>query len=283
MTVAECLAYLGRQLADGGVPDARIEAEVLVRHALGVDREDLYMALRQSLPDHHEDTAKRLLGRRLAGEPLAYLVGHREFYGLDFIVEPGVLIPRQETELLVDTVLELVSQTDRDGEVRITDVGTGSGAIAVAVATRLPRATVYATDVSEAALRVAGANVLRHGVSDAVCLCPGDLLGSLPGLVDIIVSNPPYIPTVQIGTLAAEVRREPARALDGGEDGLSLTRRLLREGPGHLRRGGSIVVEIDPEQLEDVCAAAAGAMPGATVGFRRDLMGLPRAVVATAG
>lgn len=281
MTVAECLAYLGRELADGGVTDARIEAEVLLRHALGVDRGGLYTNLRQRLPAPDEDTANLLLGRRLAGEPLAYLVGHREFYGLDFIVEPGVLIPRQETELLVDTALELAAGRDEE-EVRIADVGTGSGAIAVAIATQLPRARVYATDVSEAALRVAAANVRRHGVSGTVSLCSGDLLAALPEAVDVIVSNPPYISTARMGVLAAEIRREPARALDGGEDGLSLTRRLLEEAPDRLRRGGSLVVEIDAEQLDDVRWAAAVAMPGATVSFRRDLMALPRAVVATA-
>jgi release factor glutamine methyltransferase len=281
VTVAECLAYLGRELADGGVTDARIEAEVLLRHALGVDRGGLYTNLRQRLPAPDEDTANLLLGRRLAGEPLAYLVGHREFYGLDFIVEPGVLIPRQETELLVDTALELAAGRDEE-EVRIADVGTGSGAIAVAIATQLPRARVYATDVSEAALRVAAANVRRHGVSGTVSLCSGDLLAALPEAVDVIVSNPPYISTARMGVLAAEIRREPARALDGGEDGLSLTRRLLEEAPDRLRRGGSLVVEIDAEQLDDVRWAAAVAMPGATVSFRRDLMALPRAVVATA-
>ncbi len=280
MTIAECLAYLGRELADGGVTDARIEAEVLLRHALGVDRGGLYTALRQRLPAPDEGTANLLLGRRLAGEPLAYLVGHREFYGLDFIVEPGVLIPRQETELLVDTALELAAGRDEE-EVRIADVGTGSGAIAVAIATQLPRARVYATDVSEAALRVAAANVRRHGVSDTVSLCSGDLLAALPEAVDVIVSNPPYISTAQMGVLAAEVRREPVRALHGGEDGLSLTRRLLEEAPGRLRRGGSLVVEIDADQLYDVRWATAIAMPGATVSFRRDLMALPRAVVAT--
>ena len=278
MTVVQSLARLVRQLSDRGVPDSHIEAEALLRRVLGMERAEFLAASEESLSPRQEQQARQMIRRRLEGEPLAYILGHREFYGLDFVVNRHVLIPRQETELLVDKVLEY-SRSRPDEDLRIVDVGTGSGAIAIAIATHAPRATLYATDVSREALLVADTNRRRHGLSERVHLCEGDLLEAIVGPVDVIVSNPPYIRTGDIVHLAPELRREPYRALDGGADGLEIMGRLLRQAPEHSRPGGRVLVEIAPEQLGEVSQMALEAIPGASVSFDRDLLGLLRVVI----
>ena len=269
------------RLADAGIADASLEAEVLLRTALGVDRTGFLASLGETVPNSRLRAAEEVLARRLGGEPLAYIVGTREFYGLELAVDPSVLIPRQETEHLVDAVVDY-SRRLGDPPLDVADVGTGSGAIAVAVAHRLPAATVYATDISGGALEVADANRRRHGLDDRVHLREGDLLDALPGPVDVIVSNPPYIPTGDLPSLPPDVRREPAEALDGGPDGLSTTRRLIRGAPDFLRPGGRLLVEIAPEQLSPVIAEASDTFPGADVSFERDLSGNPRMLVVDA-
>ena len=279
MTIGEFLSYATQRLSRGGVLDPNIEAEVLIRHALGMERSEFFAALNQRVAPEERVRIDQLVSRRLQREPLAYIRGHREFYGLDFVVNPHVLIPRQETEMLVDKVLELFPADRRGGNVDIADVGTGSGAIAIAIASSLPRATLYATDASWEALAVADTNRRRHGVSERVHLLHGDLLEPLRAPVDVIVSNPPYIRSSDVSSLAPEVRREPSFALDGGEDGLAVTRRLLEKAPSYVRPGGCILIEISPEQLGRVSRLAQEAMSGATVSFDRDLLGLPRVVI----
>lgn len=274
----EAWASARDRLADAGLANASLEAEVLLRTALGVDRTGFLASLGDTAPNDRLLAAEDLLARRLYGEPLAYIVGSREFYGLDIAVDSSVLIPRQETEHLVDAVVEY-SRRRGDPPLEVADVGTGSGAIAIAVAHRLPAATVHATDVSARALDVADVNRRRHGVHARVHLRQGDLLGALPGPVDVIVSNPPYIPTGELASLAPDVRREPVEALDGGPDGLRVTRRLVRGAPAYLRSGGRLIFEIAPEQLDAVVAAASESFPGAEVTFQPDLSGNPRLVV----
>ena len=266
------------RLADAGIADASLEAEVLLRTALGIDRTAFLASLGLPVPNDRLRAAEGLLARRLDGEPLAYVVGVREFYGLELAVDPSVLIPRQETEHLVDAVVKY-SRRRGDPPLDVADVGTGSGAIAVAIARSLPTATVYAADVSPGALEVADANRRRHGVSDRVHLREGDLLEALPGPVDVIASNPPYIPTGDLASLPPDVRREPVVALDGGPDGLAVIRRLVRGAPACLRPGGRLVVEIAPEQLDAAVALASETFPEAEVGFERDLSGNPRILV----
>ena len=280
MTVGQSLARIADHLSTGGIADSRIEAEVLLRHMLGMDRAEFFAALAVPLTPSQEGGLRRLVGRRLDGEPLAYITGHREFYGLDLVVGPAVLIPRQETELLVDNALELCAGRAKREPVRVADVGTGCGGVAIAIAAHLPDATVYATDISPGALAVADVNRRRLGVSKRVHLCQGDLLEPLPEPVDIIVSNPPYISTDAIADLADEVRREPTSALDGGTDGLAVTRRLLDQVRDHLRPGGCVLVEIDSWQLESACRIAREAIPAARVSYATDLLGSPRVVVA---
>ena len=258
------------------VGDPELEAEVLLRHAAGMDRAGFFAGLEEQLAPALLEKVSRYVRRRIAGEPLAYLVGHREFYGLKLFVNSTVLVPRQETELLIDKVLE---NAGADRDLVIADVGTGSGAIAVALACNLPDATVYATDTSHEALRVADINRRRHGVAAPVHLRRGDLLGPVEAPVDVIVSNPPYLRTDELDALPAEVRREPVNALDGGPDGLDTIRRLVHEAPSHLRVGGRMLVEIAPQQLGPVLDLSRGAFPSARVSFARDLIGLPRVVI----
>ena len=282
MRIGEYVARTSARLAERGIPDATIEAEVLVRHVLRMDRAELYSASRDSLGRRQEHHVDRLVRTRLAREPLAYIVGQREFFGLDFLVNRHVLIPRQETELLVDNVLEFAAS--RPGQrLRVADVGTGSGAIAIAVACNVRRATVYASDVSRAALRVADVNRRRHRVQERVHLWQGDLLRPVCAGVDVVISNPPYIGSREIADLAPEVGLEPGLALNGGEGGLEITARLLSQVGACLVPGGRLIVEIAPEQLDDVVQMAGEAIPGASVSYARDALGLPRAVIADRG
>ncbi len=250
MQAHQAAALAAERLARIGIADARLEAEVLTRHALGMDRATYFASLREPIDTAMQACIEQLVHRRAQGEPLAYITGHREFYGLDFVVNPAVLIPRQETELLVDKTLEWAAAWASERALRredaaplIADVGTGSGAIAVALACNLPKARVCAIDISAAALAVADRNRRRHGVADRVALVQGDLLTAVKPGLDAIVSNPPYIASGLMAGLPAEVRREPALALDGGQDGLRLTRRLVAQAARRLNGGGLVVVE----------------------------------------
>ena len=286
MQAHQAAAQAAERLARCGIADARLEAEVLARHALGYDRAAYFASLRQPLDAAQQARIERLVARRAHGEPLAYITGHREFYGLDFIVNPAVLIPRQETELLVDKALEWASSwasvraASGQGNAAplIADVGTGSGAIAVALACNLPSARVLAIDASAAALAVADRNRRRHGVADRVALLQGDLLTALKPGVDAIVSNPPYIASDLLPGLPPDVRREPALALDGGHDGLRLTRRLIEQAARRLNRGGALLIEIAPEQAEAALGLARAAFPGATTWVAADGAGRARCV-----
>ena len=251
---------------------------MLIRYATGMDRASLYASIRKDLPERILRRLGGLLRRRMAGEPLAYITGHREFFGIDLEVSPAVLIPRQETELLVERAIDFCSSLGPGARPLIADIGTGSGAIAVAIALHASHATVYATDISREALDVAETNIRRHGLESRIRLCRGDLLDALPRPVDLVVSNPPYIPTGDIPGLASEVQREPRSSLDGGVDGLSVVNSLLAQSPGRLRPGGRVIVEISPEQIGAVSTFARMRVPHGEVSFHRDMLGLARAV-----
>ena len=276
LTVVEWLAVAAERLSEAGIDDARLEAEVLLRHAAGMDRASLYASMREELPEPAAGRLDDLLRRRTTREPLAYVTGRREFFGIDLEVGPAVLIPRQETELLVERALDFFSSLGPAARPTVADVGTGSGAIAVAVAlhVRLARPYMRPTSAARPSPRRT-VNRHRYGLEGRVHLRRGDLLDALPRPVDLVVSNPPYIPTGDIAGLAPEVRREPRSSLDGGVDGLGVVRRLLAQAPGRLRPGGRLIVEISPEQLEAVSALAS---PYGEVSFRRDMLGLARAV-----
>ena len=254
---------------------------MLARYALGVDRAQYFAALSDAVSSEIRLVALACARRRAEGEPLAYITGHREFYGLDLHVDRRVLIPRQETETLVDCVIEHCAALDGAGDVTVADVGTGSGAIAIAVAVHVPRARVIAIDVDAGALEVADANRQRHGVVRRVRLARGDLLAPLAAPVDVIVSNPPYIRSAEMPRLPREVRSEPTGALDGGADGLAVVRRLLEDAPRRLNAGGRLFVEIAPEQLGEVQRLTRSSFPGERVMHCEDALGLPRVVCAT--
>ena len=269
-------------LHTGGIVEWRVEAQALLRHVLGVCRSeflaqvyggDVSLTISQSLQ------LQSLIGRRLSGEPLAYIVGHREFYGLDLHVTDDVLIPRQESELLVDMALEYLARSSSHS-LLVADVGTGSGALALAIKAHAKMANVVAIDISQDALEVARQNALNLSLADGIELVQGDMLSPIDGPIDIIVSNPPYIPSDEIAGLAVEVRREPRIALDGGKDGLTPLRRLLTQAASKLAADGVIIVELMPEQMDRAGALAVETMGrDIEVTTHKDLMGNDRALV----
>jgi len=237
------------ELTAHGISNPRLDAEVLLAHALGTDRTGLYTRLHVPLSLEQQETFRVLFQRRMQREPLQYITGVREFWSLEFKVDLRVLIPRPETEVVVETALRLLSQSAiRNPQSAILDIGTGSGCIAIVLAKELPQAEVWATDVSADALAVAGENARHHGVAERIRFLQGDLFSPLAGKedgFDLIVANPPYIARPELAALQPEVRDwEPLAALDGGPDGLDFYRRLLHEGPTYLRTGGWLVMEI---------------------------------------
>ena len=262
----------------------RLDAELLLAHVLGWSRARVLAEGHLSLGDAQQSAFRDLVARRAMLEPVAYIVGHKEFYGLDFVVNHHVLVPRPETELLIDLALQRVQQLRRSAgrfgagdRLRIVDVGTGSGCIAVALAVHLPEAQVEAVDSSREALEVARQNVARHGVAQRVRLAEGDLLVGVRTPADMIVSNPPY--TV-LSEISEDVRRhEPRIALDGGPDGLAAYRRLLEQAPAKLRRDGAILLEIGATQGAVVRELARTHFPHAQIAVYPDLAGLDRVVV----
>ena len=281
-TLRQSLIAVRSVLRDGGVAEWQVEAEVLLRHVLGVCRSEFLALVYGSdlgLTDSQSLQLQSLLTRRLSGEPLAYIVGHREFYGLELSVTGQVLVPRQETELLVDLVLEHLAGSSSHRPLMV-DVGTGSGAVALAVAAHIENVKVTATDISSQALEVARRNAVSLGLSDRIGFVHGDMLSSINGPIDVIASNPPYIPSDEIEGLAVEIRQEPRIALDGGIDGLDPLRRLVAQTSGKLAPGGVLIVELMPEQMDKAKTLAANGMgPDIEVTIHKDLMGNERALV----
>ncbi len=268
----------GRLVQAGVEPEeSLLEAEVLLRHALGIERAAFMARLSQDIPPSVLPGLSALLERRLRREPLAYITRQRAFYGLDFLVDHRVLVPRPETEGLVERVIALAAR--RPASLTIIDVGTGSGCIAVALAVNLPAARVLASDLSDDALALARRNAERNGVGEKIVFLQGDLLDATTELVDIIVANPPYIASDEIEWVAPEVARfEPRAALDGGPDGLAVIRRLIAQAPQHLHAGGSLLLEIAAGQGSRVADLSRAAFPAARVAIENDLAGLERYV-----
>lgn len=243
-----------------------------------MDRVGLYISLEQGLTPEQTSAFSALIQRRLSHEPTAYITGHKEFYGLDFQVARPVLIPRPETELLVEKAVELATTLITDSCL-IADVGTGCGAIAIALATNLPHATIYATDISSAAVEIARSNCHRHGVSDRIILLQGELLDPLPEPVHLIIANLPYVRTSELVKLSPEISRfEPPLALSGGTDGLEVIEGLVSQAEGNLLPGGGILLEIAHDQGQAVCELARRRLPRSKISITTDLSGLDRVV-----
>lgn len=281
LTVRETLLQARATLAHGGaVMEAPLESALLLGFVLGLNRSMLYASLEEVVANAHKLTLDSLVQRRLHREPLAYILGRQEFFGLEFKVCPGVFIPRPETETLVEQAVLLAKAHLPEHEVLIADIGTGSGALAVSLAKALPNTRLYATDISETALAVARTNATANGVQDRVTFLQGNLMEPLPGPVDAVVANLPYVRRECIPCLEPEVGRfEPREALDGGPDGLDLVRRLLQQGRHHIRADGAILLELDPEQMEAVGNIARQVYPEARFQRVNDLSGRERVLI----
>ena len=266
------------RLRDAGFTPAHAarDADVLVRHVLGWDRASLLLRRDEPMPVDAHAAFDALIARRATREPVAYLTGTREFYGRDFEVSPAVLIPRPETELIVDAVLK---HTPREAALRVADVGTGSGILAVTLACERPMITVVATDISPAALAVARRNAEAHGVSSRISFIEGDLLAATRGPFDVIVANPPYVPTRDAPGLSPDVRDfEPAVALFGGNHGLAVAARLMEDVARQLAPDGIFVMEFGCGQQYDVAHHTTNAGLEA-LQVIADLQGIDRTVV----
>ncbi len=282
MTRTEALRWARQALASQGIAEAPLEGEVLLLHVLGCDRAALYAHGEEPLTADRSRRLAALVVRRAQREPLAYIVGHREFYGLDFQVDRRALIPRPETELLVDEALKLypllVPHFERP--LRIADVGTGSGCLAVTLARLIPESQVYATDLSAEALALAGENARCHGVAGRITFLKGDLLQPLPVLADLVVANPPYVKDSEWESLAPEIRaHEPAQALRGGPDGLAVIRRLLAQVSNRVGRPAALVLELGADQGQAVHELANQLFPWGLCEVVRELNGRDRALV----
>ena len=280
MTLQEALR-LGRRLLAPISDEASLETELLLAHVLKTDRVHLYQRLQEPLSPRQETAFRALLARRQDREPTPYIVGRKEFYGLELLVTPAAIVPRPETELLVEVALaEARRILERKGSVSIVDVGAGCGAIACAIAADLPRAEVTATDVSARALALAQRNAQRLGLAQRICFLRGNLLEPLTGPVDVIAANLPYVRSPDWEQLPPEIRdHEPRRGLDGGADGLRAIRRLLRQAPPYLEPDGALVLEIGDDQGAAGQALARAAFPTAHIEVRRDLAGLDRVLL----
>lgn len=278
MTLHARLTEARARLVAAGIraDEAAIDVDLYARTILGWDRARLLAAQREPAPPQLEPRLSEWIARRARREPSAYITGVREFWGLAFAVTPAVLIPRPETEFLVEEVLALAQGVDRP---RVADVGTGSGCVAVTIAHDCPACQVTATDISPAALDVARANAARHGVADRVAFVETAYLEGVAGPFDVIAANPPYVKDGDKPVLGADVRHEPDVALFGGPEGLRDIAGVLDAAAEKLDRGGWLVMEFGYGQEEHVEALVAARPAIALVRVREDLQGIPRTAI----
>jgi len=258
MTRLDLIRWATNTLRDHQIENPRLNAELLLAHSLNFSREELYVRLRREIKEGRKGALERLIQRRISGEPLQYILGQQEFWSIHFKVDPRVLIPRPETELLVEQGLRILSEKTFEQNPSVLEIGTGSGAVAIALAKGVTHIFLVATDISGDALVLAKENAKSAGVQDRIQFVSGDLLSPFQPsketrAFDLILSNPPYIVRSEIGSLAKEVRNyEPVIALDGGEDGLVFYRRLVSQAPPFLREGGWLLLEVGQGQAERV-------------------------------
>ena len=272
MTLKQALNRARGILAAHNIEDARLESELLLRHTLKISRVQLYLDADRDLSPTQQQTFWHLIKRRLDGEPTTYITGHREFYGLDFYVSPDVLIPRPESELLVEKALDLARNQPLS---TIAEIGTGCGAIAISLALKLPQAKIYATDISAPALKIARFNCQRHQVANRICLLHGDMLDPLPEPADLIVANLPYVSESELSNSA---NFEPLLALDGGPDGLEKIRQLCRQVRDKLHPDGYLLLEMGQGQGKGVTTYLRRLFPSAKIEVAADLSGIDRVV-----
>lgn len=293
VALVDYLRLATQYLAKCGSPSARLDAELLLADVLGTDRMGLYVHFDRPLDRAEVDRYRHFLRRRCQGTPVAYIVGCKEFYETTLTVNPSVLIPRPETELLVDAVLERIRGQQSVRAPLIADIGTGSGAIAIALALQLPDARIAAVDVSSDALAVAKQNALAYDVLSRIEFIPGDLLTPLlfppraqryKGRLDVVVSNPPYIPTDEWERLPVSIKKfEPRLALDGGPDGLSVYRRLVPDAAQALAEGGLLALEIGSDQGNALTSLLQADVCWEQIELLQDYAGHDRIVLARKG
>ena len=284
MTLIETIHNAATQLSAAGISNARLDAEVLLAMLAQKDRAWLISHMHDALDDTLRETYEAVVQRRAGREPLQYIVGNQEFYGLDFFVTPDVLIPRPETELAVELALKIIGNHAQQST--IVDLCTGSGCIAVTLARLAPTVNVVAIDKSSKALKIAERNAAQHQVADRIRLLEGDLLQPLERLdirnkVDMIVSNPPYIPSADYTTLQPEVRDfEPEMALIAGPQGTELHQRIIETAPAYLKRHGALIMEMGMGQAELLLEMIRTSDAFIAPSVYKDLAGIERVLIA---
>jgi len=279
MTLTQALQQSAHILSVNGIEDSYIEARMLLGHITKLSPVQIYTQTEQTLSQKQERSLYELIGRRLRREPTAYIVNCREFYGIDFYVDSRVLIPRPETELLVDTALEFLKNTCLPSPLLIADIGTGCGAIAISLALNLPQSKIYATDISYSTLEVARLNCEHHKVTRQVTLLQGNLLEPVPEPVDLIVANLPYVRNSELENLSPEITRfEPRTAIDGGRNGLKYIRQLLEQTEEKTSPRGCLLLEIGQNQEKEVIHLIHSCLNKVSFTFISDLNGINRVV-----
>jgi release factor glutamine methyltransferase len=279
MTLTQVLQQSARILSVNGIEDSYIEARMLLGHITKLPRVQIYTQTEQMLSQEQERNLYKLIERRLCREPIAYITNRREFYGIDFYVDSRTLIPRPETELLVDTALELSKNTCTPSPPLIADIGTGCGAIAISLALNLPQSKIYATDISHSALEVARLNCEHHKVTRQITILQGNLLEPVPEQVDLIVANLPYVRSSELGNLSPEITGfEPRTAIDGGENGLEYISQLLEQAGGKINPQGCLLLEIGQNQEQEVMHLIHSHLNKVSFTFIPDLNGINRVV-----
>jgi release factor glutamine methyltransferase len=282
VTVRELVAAARSNLERAGIasPEAALDAELLARHVLGWERATWVMRQHEEASPEFDDAFSDLVARRVRREPIAYIRARQEFFGREFLVTPAVLIPRPETELLIDEALLLLPALGFSRSLTVIDIGTGSGCLAVTLALEYPKARYVATDSSEAALSVARANARQHGVVDKIEFVRGQYFAGLNGPFNLVITNPPYVAEAERPELAPEVAEyEPASALFGGQDGLRHIGEIIALTSAVIDDDGSLVIEIGYGQRDRVAEMAAETADLALVRTRADLQGIPRVAV----
>lgn len=283
LTLNQAIRVAAEKLAQAGVATARLDAEVLLSHIVKRDRAWIITHIHDSLDEGYRALFEKAIARRTKREPLQHIIGKQEFWGLDFIVTPDVLIPRPETELVVESAIK--TARDMPAPV-IIDLCTGSGCIAVSLATALPAGRFFAVDISEKALAIARENARGHGVSDRIRFLEGNLFRPLEeldvrGRVDMIVSNPPYVRSTELNGLQAEVRDyEPETALIAGPDGTEIHQRIISAAPEYLRQHGTLIMEMGMGQAETLARMFKATDAYNPVEILKDLAGIDRVIVA---
>ncbi len=279
LTIAAVRRDLGRRFREAGIDSPELDARLLVGAALGLDLTALVAQSQAILPRDAATQIAALAERRLAGEPVARILGEKEFWGLRFKLSPDTLVPRPDTETVVAAALDFARAMGPTKRPRILDIGTGSGIILLALLSELADASGIGTDIAPGALMTAKQNAEALGITDRVEFAVSDYFSTVAGTFDVIVSNPPYIRTADIESLAKEIRsHEPYCALDGGVDGLAAYRTLCVQSPAHLSPGGALIVEVGHDQAEAVAGLMQAAGLDVVKPFRRDLAGIPRVV-----